>query len=87
MFGSLKDMANSNQPTVKTIIVHQSKIDVVKFDGTNNFDRWRCKMMNVLTVLNLKDSLRFEKKPAKISEKNWDKMNRTVCDIIKSCLT
>jgi len=70
MLGSLKDMANSNQPTLKTIIVHQSKIDVVKFDGTNNFGRWRCKVMNVLTASNLKDSLRFEKKPVEISEKN-----------------
>ena len=36
---------------------------------------------------NLKDSLRLEEKSEETSEKDWDKMNRTACGIIKSCLT
>ena len=31
------DMAEVNQSTVKTVNIHQSKIDVVKFDGMNNW--------------------------------------------------
>jgi len=30
-------MVEVNQSTVKTIIIHQSKINVVKFNGTNNW--------------------------------------------------
>jgi len=46
-------MAEVNQLTVKTVNIHQSKIDVVKFDGTNNFDMWRCEVMYALTVIKL----------------------------------
>ena len=27
-------------------IYHHTKIDVVKFDGTNNFDLWRCEVLD-----------------------------------------
>jgi len=37
--------------------------------------------------INLKDSLLFEKNPEEILKKDWDKMNRMVCGIIRSCLT
>ena len=30
-------MAGVNQSTVKTVNIHQSKIDVVKFDGMDNW--------------------------------------------------
>jgi len=83
----LKDMADNNQSTVKTVNVHQSKIDVVKFDGTNNFSMWIFEMMDVLIASNLKDSLSFEKKSEEISEKDWDKMNQMTCGVIRSCLT
>jgi len=32
---------------------HPMKIDVVKFDGTNNFRMWRCEVIDTLTVINL----------------------------------
>ena len=38
-----------------------TKIDVVKFDDTNNFEMWRCEMMDALTASNLKDTM-IEKK-------------------------
>jgi len=50
-------MAGVNQATVKTVNIPQSKIDVVKFDGTNNLRMWRCKLMNALNTPNLKESL------------------------------
>jgi len=43
--------------------------------------------MDALTASNLEDSLRLEKKPEETSEKDWDKMNRTTCGIVRSYLT
>jgi len=36
---------------------HPLKIDVVKFDGKNNFGMWRCEVMDALTASNLEDTL------------------------------
>ena len=66
---------------------HPLRIDVVKFDGKNNFGIWRCEAMDALTASNLKDTLRLEKKRASITEEDWDKMNRTACGLIMSYLT
>ena len=41
-----RDMAEANLFTVKTVNIHQSKIDVEKFDDMDNFDMWRCEMMD-----------------------------------------
>ena len=43
--------------------------------------------MDALTTSNFEDSPRLEEKLEETSEKDWDKMNRMTCDIIKSCLT
>ena len=42
--------------------------------------------MDTLTS-NLEDTLRLKEKPAEISEKDWDKMNRMACGLIRSYLT
>ena len=63
------------------------RIDVVKFNGTNSFGIWRCDVMDALTASNLEDTLRLEKKRASTTEKDWDKMNRSACGLIRSCLT
>ena len=55
---------------------HHLKIDMVKFDGTNNFCLWRCKVLDALNAQNLKDALELQGKPMKIEEKFWKKMNR-----------
>ena len=41
---------------------HPLRIDVVKFNDTNNFDMWRCEVMDALTASKLEDTLRLEKK-------------------------
>ena len=87
MLGSLENMAEVNQSMMKTVNIHQSKINVVKFDGTNNFDMWRCEMMDALTASNLKDSLLCEKKSEETSQKDWDKMSWMACGVIRSYLT
>jgi len=43
--------------------------------------------MDTLTTLNLKDALHLKEKPKDTSKKDWDKMNRMVCGIIRSYLT
>ena len=72
--------------TMKSMNQYPLKIDVVKVDGKNNFDMWRCEVIDALTVSNLKDTLRLEKKRDSTSEEEWDKMNRTACDLVRSCL-
>ena len=80
-------MAISSPSLVKSVSHLPTKINVVKFDVMNNFWMWRCEMMDVLTASILEDFLHLEEKPEEISEKDWDKMNRTTCDLIRSCLT
>jgi len=47
---------------MKFVNPHPLRIDMVKFDGKNNFDMWRCEVMDVLTTSNLEDTLQLEKK-------------------------
>ena len=46
---------------VKFMNPHPLKIDVVKFDGKNNFGMWRCEGMDALTTLNLEDTYDWRK--------------------------
>ena len=69
-------MAGESTSSVKFMNPHP-RIDVVKFDGKNNFGMWRCKVMDALTASNLEDTLRLEKKQSSTTEEDWDKMNRT----------
>ena len=66
---------------------HPIKIDMVKFDDTNNFNMWRCEVMDALTTSNLEDSLLLKERLEETSVKDWDKMNKEACGIIRSYLT
>jgi len=50
-------MAEVNEFMLKTVNILQSKIDMVKFDGTNNFGMWRCEVMDALNTQDLEDTL------------------------------
>jgi len=63
------------------------KIDVMNFDGTNNFGLLRCEVLDALNAQNLEDTLELQERPIEVDEKFWKKMNRTTCGIFKSCLT
>jgi len=63
------------------------KIDVVKFDETNNFGLWKCKVLDALNAQNLKDALELKEKPTEMNKKVWKKINRTTCGVIRSCLS
>jgi len=80
-------MVGDSTSKVKYMNPHPLKIDVVMFDGENNFDMWRCEVVDALMASNLEDTLRLEKKCDSTFEEDWDKMNRTVCGLIRSCLT
>jgi len=43
--------------------------------------------MDALTISNLEDTLHLEEKPEIFFEKDWDKMNRMVCGLVRSYLT
>ena len=43
-------------------------------------------VMDALTTSNIEDTLHLEEKLYETSEKNWDKMNRMMCCLIRSCL-
>ena len=49
---------------------HPLRIDVVKFNDTNNFGMWRCEVMDALTVSNLENTLRLEKKRASTTKED-----------------
>jgi len=61
-------MTESSKSSVKSVRHFLTKIDVMKFDGTNNFGMWRYEVMDTLTASNLEDSLRMEEKPGETSE-------------------
>ena len=62
-------MIEVNQFTMKTVNIHQSKIDMVKFDVTNNFGMLRCEMIDALNAQNLEDTLKLQEKLEDIPEK------------------
>ena len=82
----LAEMAENSQPVVNTMNSHLLRIDVVKFDSMNNFDMWRCEVMDALTVSNLENSLLLEEETEETSENDMDKMNRMACGIVRSYL-
>jgi len=45
-------MAGDSTSTMKIMNPHPLKIDVVRFDGKNNFEMWRCEVIDALTTSN-----------------------------------
>ena len=68
-------MTGDSISMVKSVNPHPLRIDVVKFDGKNNFGMWRCEVIDALTTSNLGDTLWLEKKRDSTTEEDWDKMN------------
>ena len=84
---SEKKISSSQMKTIQSVNIHQSKIDVVKFDGSGNFGMWRCEVKDLLNAQNLEDTLELKEKPADLEDAVWNKMNRSTCGVIRSCLT
>ena len=63
-------MAGEGTSSGKSVNPYPLRIDVVKFDDKNNFDMWRCEVMDALMTSNLEDTLRLEKKRNSTSEED-----------------
>ena len=60
------------------------KIEVEKFDGTNNFGMWKCEVLDVLCQQEL--DVAFEEKLDMMDDDEWIKINRQTCGTIRLCL-
>ena len=63
-----------------------TKFDVEKFDGTNNFGMWQCEVQDILFQQELDVALE-ENRPEDVDEKDWTRINRLACGIIRLCLS
>ena len=61
------------------------KIDVVKFDGTNNFGLWRCEVRDALMAQNLDEAILSHDRPEWIEERVWIRKNNLACGVIRTC--
>ena len=59
-------------------MVTNTKFDVEKFDGTNNFGMWQCEEQDVLFQQEL-DAALEENIPEDVDEKDWTRINRLAC--------
>ena len=67
-------------------MVTNTKFDVEKFDGTNNFGMWQCEVQDVLFQQELDVALE-ESRPEDVDEKDWTRINRLACGMIRLCLS
>ena len=67
-------------------MVTNTKFDVEKFDGTNNFGMWKCEVHDVLFQQELDVALE-ENRPEGVNEKDWTRINRLACGTILLCLS
>ncbi|KAE9615339.1 putative RNA-directed DNA polymerase [Lupinus albus] len=65
-----------------------SKFDIEKFDGKINFSIWRVQMRVVLIQGRLKKALDGKsKKPASMTDDQWDELDEKALSIIQLCLS
>ena len=76
--------ASSSSSLARTTMIN-AKLEVEKFNGTNNFCMWQCKVLNVLCQQELE--LALEEKPDKMDDNEWININRQACGTISLCLT
>ena len=77
--------AASTSRSSRTVLT-KAKIDVEKFDGSNNFSMWQCEMLDALYQQELDIALE-EVKPSYLDDDEWNRINRNACVVIGSCLT
>ena len=61
-----------------------TKFEIEKYNGANNFGMWQNEVMDILFQQEL--DITLEEKPDEIFEKEWIKMNRQACSSIRLCL-
>lgn len=73
--------------TIHQVVIHPIKIDMTKFNDKGNLGMWRCEVMDVLCSLNLEEILESDDRPEQMLERDWLKMNRSACGLIRNCLS
>ena len=66
-------------------MVTNTKFDVEKFDGTNNFGMWQCEVQDIIFQQDLDVALE-ENRPEDVDEKDWTRINRLACGTIRLSL-
>ena len=66
-------------------MILNTKFEVKRFDGTDNFAMWQCQVQDVLIQLELDIALE-ENKPEKYNDKECNRINKHVCCIIRLCV-
>ena len=72
--------SSSGVKTVQSLSIHSMKIDVEKFNGTNNFGLWRYEVLDALNAQNLEDTLELDGKPDDIEGLEKDESDSVWCD-------
>ena len=60
-------------------IMTNVKIEVKKFIGRNNFELWKCEVLDDLYEQDLHIALE-KKKPEKMEDKDWEGINHRACE-------
>ena len=60
-------------------MVTNTKFDVEKFDGTNNFGMWKCEVQDILFQQELDVALE-ESRPEDVDEKDWIRISKQVVE-------
>lgn len=63
-----------------------AKVEIEKFNGTNNFNTWQCKIMDALFQQELDITLE-ENKPLSMDNDEWNRINYNACVAIPSFFT
>ena len=67
--------------------MQSAKLEIEKFNGKNNFKIWKVKMHDLLVQQGMvKVFLGKAKKPASITDEDWDEMDARALSAIRLCL-
>ncbi|BBH09101.1 hypothetical protein Prudu_021510 [Prunus dulcis] len=76
--------SSSSAPTSNRHPIASTRLEVDKFNGSNNFGMWQCEVMDVLYQQEF--DMVLEDKPEDIDDKQWTRINLHACATIRSFL-
>ncbi|CAL9004615.1 unnamed protein product, partial [Prunus brigantina] len=79
-----ESISSSSAPTSNRHPIATTRLEVDKFNGSNNFGMWQCEVMDVLYQQEL--DMVLEDKPEDIDDKQWTRINLHACATIRSFL-
>ncbi|KAI5316969.1 hypothetical protein L3X38_036676 [Prunus dulcis] len=76
--------SSSSTPTSSRHPIATTRLKVDKFNGSNNFGMWQCKVMDVLYQQEL--DIVLEDKLEEVDDKEWKRLNLHACGFVRSFL-